>query len=101
MFDYANWKRLAADGLAIKGPALLYRVSGRGTAAGLVATLYHGQNVDANNIVLSYYTLANTVLELSFGPGILLEKGLYVDFDANGLELLIAFREIDIDQLSG
>ena len=94
MWTYASKKRMTKDGIAVEGACVLFSVSGRGTAAGSIATLHDAQSAESLNTVGTVVAPANTLGQLFFAPPIVCDNGLYVDFDANGVEGLITYRNI-------
>jgi len=91
-----KWKRMTSDGIAVEGPCILYMVGGDTTVSGDCVTVYDGLDPDTGRVILNLDCLANRFNTVNLGPeGILITRGIYVDLDDNGEEVLIVYESLE------
>ena len=92
--SHHNWIRITSDGVAVHGPCLVSHISGDGSAAGNVATIYDGLDAGQGAIFCTLEVAANQHQPLNFDPPVVFDHGVYVDLTATGAEVVIAYRQV-------
>jgi hypothetical protein len=95
---YHNWTRLTASGIAVYGPCVVSHISGDGSSAGKVATVYDGGD-DSGGEFCTLEAAANQHQPLTFYPPVIFDHGVYVKFESAGQEVVIAYRQVSDAEL--
>lgn len=89
-----GWQAITADTLISAKPVILYGLIVTATiGAAAVATFYDGVNAAARRRFRVNADFS-TSQPVSFGPGILMQYGLFVTLDANTLEVLVLYDPV-------
>jgi hypothetical protein len=92
-----GWRRGTASDLICDGPCLLYEMYINITVSGHAAILYDAQGPVAGREIKSVYDTANAEMPLLFMPPLRLSQGLYIAVDANVVDYVISYEEIEHD----
>ena len=86
---------VSAKGLLLKGIVLLTSVTGGDIV------IYDGQDATSGRKICTFKGLANVSLPVSFGEGLRLERGLFIDVGSNVTEVLVFFDPFETTLESG
>lgn len=89
---------LTASGVVIKGSGYVYAVIDGGHTANATATLYDEIAAITGREILTFRTLANDTVELTFNPPIFVQRGLYVTMGVASRSMLVVWLPmIDVE----
>lgn len=90
-----RWVRKAGDFLAYPDRCLLTHVIVYPNAANDYTDVYDGRDTTVGTKLARFKCGANDTLHFSFGEGILMDGGIYVDGSAAAVETTIAFIPVE------
>lgn len=87
----ASFLRVTADTIISTEPVLLFAVMILTSTTGGDVTLYNGVDPGAGSQIIRLEGTANETRPTPFGPGILCDRGLYVDIGSNVTEVVVIY----------
>ena len=89
-----GWRTCTVDTLLTTRPCILHGVLLIASVAGGDVTMYEGQDTSSGRQIAQIKALATATVPVNWNPGLLCERGLYVDVGSNVTEVHVYFTEL-------
>ena len=90
-------ERVTVDSLINAGPCVLYAVTATMIVAGHTIDIYDGQDKYSGKIVQRLTGLANAPITVTYGTGVYLATGLYIDVGTDGDYVTVTWSTVPED----
>jgi len=89
-----RWTRVVGDGLVYEGPCLIFDIILWPDSDGDYADIYDGLDTTSGKKFCRIEAAASTTRHLRFGPGVVFDRGIYVDGCDSAVETNIVFEPL-------
>jgi len=89
-----GWRTVTVDTLITTRPCILHGAVLLCSAVGGDVSLYEGQDADSGRLIVTLKGATTVSLPVSWVPGLLLERGLYVDVGSSFTQLQLSITEL-------